>query len=120
MNTEKIWENLAESIRIEKDGTTIPVPVEDIRALLEERNGDSSSITREFRGKNEGYHIEHDSGKYRYVWIEPGEPNDYGDWRSTEQSAIDSAWEDWETNGQGYYWANWSKKLAVAAGHVEG
>lgn len=37
MTTETIWANLAESIRLEKDGTTIPVPVEDIRALLEER-----------------------------------------------------------------------------------
>lgn len=43
MNTEKIWENLAESIRIEKDGTTIPVPVEDIRALLEDRNAGSNA-----------------------------------------------------------------------------
>lgn len=37
MNTEKIWENLAGSIRIEKDGTTIPVPVEDIRRLIDAR-----------------------------------------------------------------------------------
>lgn len=42
MTTETIWANLAESIRLEKDGTTIPVPVEDIRALLKERKGEPS------------------------------------------------------------------------------
>lgn len=30
----QIWDRLAESIKVEKDGTTIPVPVEDIRVLL--------------------------------------------------------------------------------------
>lgn len=123
MSTKDIWDNLAESIRLEKDGNTVPVPVEDIRALLAERNANPTTfVVREFMGTNgEGYRIEgHNSDpKFRYVWLEPGEPDDVGEWRYTLAGAIKAAWEDWDSNGQGYHWAQWSKDLAHSAGHKE-
>ena len=69
--------------------------------------------------RGEGYLIERSGGVHRYVWREPREPDDYGDWVPDPIDAIGSAWEDWSTNGQGYYWSDWSKKLAHDAGYKE-
>lgn len=77
-------------------------------------------VVREFLDADgQGYVIEHSEHGYRYVWREIGEPDDEGVWFATEPGAIEAAWEDWDTNGQGYHWAPWSKKLAKVAGYKE-
>lgn len=67
----------------------------------------------------QGYVIERGTAGYRYVWKEVGEPDDEGEWFDAPSAAIVAAWDDWNTNGQGYHWSDWSKKLAHDAGFKE-
>lgn len=67
----------------------------------------------------QGYVIERGPTGYRYVWKEVGETDDEGEWVDSISAATTAAWNDWYTNGQGYHWSDWSKKLAHDAGYKE-
>ena len=60
------------------------------------------NMIRDYRDKfGTGYGIEQAPEGFRWVWYEPGEPDEIGGWRATLSAALRNAAEDWDDCGTG-------------------
>lgn len=59
-----------------------------------------------------GYLIQQTEDGFRYIGVEGGEEDIFGDFYGSKKVALQSAVSDWRENGQGDSWATWSRQMA--------
>lgn len=59
----------------------------------------STKVYRPWPDSAAGYQIRKEPDGWRWMWVEPGEDDDFGSYQDSEAAAYRDAADDWENNG---------------------